>query len=1414
MKRNLLCLILLLCGCLSAAWGDDLNLNSRRISVQDGLLGNTVNELVQDGQGYIWMATNNGLSRYDGYSTLNYASFSYATQQHMEARIGRITYDPSGLLWLSTATYVNACYELKKGCFADWTGCNDAQRALNKFMLSSSRGMFFYGYSFGVRRSRYVDGRFLLTDYNAGQGQLPSDEVLMLLEDRHGNIWMPTDKGVALLSVEETLRTLLPGKHIIAASTHDDHTYFLTAAGEAFVFDHRGQQIGTSQLSGTLGPIGKVNTSFIWQGQWMVFTQGDTYSMNVTSGAWKVERGERNVVDGLNQGTCKGYRFIANRSGRLWVFPDEGPLRTFDLLTNAHFTVNRGRKFHIIDDNEGRLFIATYGNGLFVWNPSTDQLRHYTAEQSNPIIRSNFLLYAIRDHQGNIWLGSEATGAYCLTIMTGKSVVAGAVTKNYVLPEPAHQGDWANAVSCVTERADSSIAIGTREGGVYRYDTATGDIQKVMASKANVTSVFFDDSHRMWVCTNGAGLYLDGQQYCREDSIHFLPENKLSDICQDVRGRIWIASRDGGLLMTQGQDGGVWKFRQLMNRQMNESRIHVLELLPDGILWIGTNNGIYRLDTRQQNIDEQSFQQYNTTNGLFPYDEIFTLHYTATDSLLWVGAAGSGVMKCRFAADGSLLYTERITTAQGLGNDNVYSIVEDPYGYVWAGTEDGISRIHPQNNIVNTYRPSPVLQGNVATENCACLTRGGLLLFGTNYGLVTIRPSTADRETGLLPTRITDLRAAGTSIYDQLTTSSGLSLPHDRNSLSFCFSNFNYDHTQTSLYQFYLQGVEKTWRPMTTENHADYSLLPPGNYVFHVRSLGSNNEWQEETTLSFRIRQPWYNTWWAWAVYVLLIMLFLLYVYRNWKDKFDLKQQMKLQQQLSEFRMQLFTNVTHEFRTPLAVIKGAVDKLDGDRTAVKTARRGVERMLKLVNQFMEFRKVRTGNLQLRVAQGDIVAFVREIVQDFWPMAQQKEIQVSFLPSMKSLVLPFDRQIVETILYNLLSNAVKYTPEKGTVLLRLKEEGQLLRLTCEDSGTGISPQRQEAMFRPFMQGLASQGGMGIGLYTAYEMAKAHHGLLSYERSQELGGSMFVVQLPFTDGPYQAEDYSQEENGSNGREERSEADMLIRELQPEALNDVTIAVIEDDPDMMEQLRSELGVYFHIDSYMNGQAGFEGVVKKRPSLLVCDVMLPDMDGYEIVNRLRKTPETALLPVIMLTALGDEAHQIRAYKAGADDYMVKPCNFRLLVARAMQLLKWRETQTANTETVKTTTASIGNEQPAGGETLFSSQADKVFCDKLTLFVAQHMSEADFNVDRLSEMMAMGRTKFYGKVKELTGMSPNKYLMQQRMQKAADLLADGELNVAEVSYRVGIQDPSYFNKCFKAQFGVAPSKYVQPAKD
>lgn len=1424
-------ILIIMCAIGLKAMADSYTLNSRQVTTVDGLAGNTINELIQDEEGFIWMATNNGVSRYDGFTTVNFTSLSTDADHRMEARVGRIVKDPARrLLWLSTATYQNACYDLRRARFVDWTGRGDHYRQQNKVMMTT-HGMVLYGMGTGATLCSTADGSPTAIDYRQKDGVLPSDNVLTVVEDSAHNIWLPTDKGIAVLRSPVTTHPsaithrLSP---IIATATSGRVTYFLSSDGAVSGYDTSCQAVLNSQIPSAMGRPQKVNVSFVWQGRWMLFTPEGTYAMNLKDGTFE-RPAQMQIVDGLSQGSCEGYHLIANRTGRLWLFPDSGSIKSLDLIPDAYYSTNKGWKFHVARAADGRLFIATYGNGLFIYNPADGHLQHYGANDESPVIHSNYLLCAMTDSQGNIWVGSESAGAYCLSTMSTAKA-------RYLQIQPADISSWDNTISTVRNSGNTTI-IGTRKGNVYAINNPspfTTPHSPLTALKASVNAYFTDSKGRTWTGTWGDGLYIDGQRYASTDSVHHIPSDFISDIVEDNAGHIWVATWNAGLL--QLTDKG-FSVVESIPADMNSARINDLLPAGDNTLWAASNNGIIHLKGDKTGI-------YNTTNQKFPADEIRAL-LIDRQGMLWAACAGGGVIRSQIDANGDMASTVVITDRQGLANNSTTSLVEDAMGYIWVGTEDGISRINPKTDIVNSYRFSDTMQGNNCFNNSTATDDDGHIMFGTTYGLLIINPEAMLTAAGNSASRITDVNVNGLSIHElgllkeAMSYTHQITLSHDQNSLRICFSDFEYNHHNNPVFQYYLDGVENTWQSVTTDNHADYSELPPGSYTFHLRSLNARGEWNDEATLDIVIRQPWWNTWWAWLVYLLLLAAAAYYVYRNWRDKFMLHQQMEMDKQLMEFRTGIFTNITHEFRTPLAIIKGAVDKLGedaGNKAALQTAGRGTSRLLRLVNQLMEYRKISTGNLRLQVEQGDIVTFVRNIYQDFWIVAKQKDMQISFQTFDRHYDMPFDHQIVETVVYNLLSNAVKYTPERGTVTLRISNNANEphtaaddaatgITITVEDNGPGISPEKQAELFKPFMHGYASQGGMGIGLYTAHQMAQLHKGSLTYKRTDDT--TLFTLTLPADDSVYSADDYR--DTGAISTNDSATATStaassavgdavadtpdIIREMQAEALNDLTVAIIEDNPDMADQIRREVGVYFNTVCYSSGEAFLDATLNTPPSsrhtppsLILCDVMLPDIDGYEIVRRLRADENTVHLPVIMLTALDDEAHQIRAYRAGADDYMVKPCNFRLLIARIFQLIKWNRALVAprpSTSPLHTPASTLHT--PAS---LVEGRVDKVFKDKLQALTAKHLSDPNFNIDQLAQMMNMGRTKFYGKVKELMGMSPNKYLQEERMSRAAELLLEGELTVAEISYKVGIQDPSYFNKCFKAKYGVVPSKY------
>ena len=645
---------------------------------------------------------------------------------------------------------------------------------------------------------------------------------------------------------------------------------------------------------------------------------------------------------------------------------------------------------------------------------------------------------------------------------------------------------------------------------------------------------------------------------------------------------------------------------------------------------------------------------------------------------------------------------------------------------------------------------------------------------------------------------ITDLAINGISIYEAeneqfltkaLNYTREISLPHDKNSFNIHFSNFDYPHIQDAIYQYYMEGIDNTWRPMTSINHAEFSDLNPGSYTLHIRTRIGSNQWSEETLLHITICQPWYNTVWAWCIYLLIISGAGVLYYRSWLRNFELNQQIALEKQMSDFRINFFTHISHEFRTPLAIIQSAVEKMmtkgEGyaSKNTIYTLSRGTKRLQRLINQLMEFRKINTSNMKLNVEKGEIIGFVRSIYNDFYTVAKQKDISMSFTPWTSNHEMLFDQEKVETIVYNLLSNAVKYTPDKGIISVKLYLENNIVFFSVEDNGPGIKPEREADLFKPFMHGYASKGGMGIGLYTAHQMAEIHKGSLTYERSLDLGGSRFCLALPNDAGKYQPEDIIEKKALDDHSIDKDEIEMIVKEMTPKAINNVTVMVIEDDPDMLEQIKSELSVYFHVETFMNGKTGYENIRKIKPALLISDIQLPEMIARALqfvameLKAKQKTEEKAQQE----KALGQET--TLKENAPLEKAEQSSCGKAILVKPVKELKK--------------------NEP-----TLLMSTLDKKFKDKLEAIVAQHIGDNNFNVDRLAELLCLGRTTVYNRTKSIMGVSPNIYIQNERLRIAAKLLLEGEYTVSEISEKVGFSDSTYFYKCFKNKFGIAPSKY------
>jgi len=1431
---------------------------STLLSTSMGLAANRVNEVLQDERGYIWMATSNGLCRYDGSAFVCYGLQSGDPGLVADPHIAVMSMDTCHhLLWVRTAVSNVACYDLRRGRFVDYTGRGEPARAYAKWLLARDGSLWLYHSEHGVRHVRVGREGFTTTDYTRQNSGLKTHQANNIVEDSLGNVWLGTTRGVLRVGADGRSTLLLADCNIVASAVADGRTLlFVSRDGRVACLDSDGTQRYVKFSDPLLSAsAGRITCSLVWHGEWMLFTDGPTLAIDPATGQCRLSP-ELQVRGAHVQGSTGGCHFLADDEEALWMLcPDGGVVRQSLIRHQGLVRLSiSGRPYHVAQGADGRFFVATRGNGLFVLSPEGQVERHVLPGDGTGLLPTEMLQNVYVDRTGCIWLPTDEVGVCCLKPTLGVSV-------ERLRPDASRQGERTNMIHALalTSQGQLACSFGRDWLQVFGHDLQP---QTRATQQPNVVrAMIIGPNDRQWLGTLD-GLYLDGQQV--GDALTPGRRLRVNAMVEDARGRVWAGCWNDGLLVFAKQEGEWRCVARLMQGSANELRIRNMQLRPDGRLWIASHNGLYCIDTKKERLEEKDFLVYNPEHGNFPYKELLCV-YAATDGCLWVCARGGDLTCCR--PDGQGFTFTTYSAQHGIGLNDVVSVTEDSLHRIWAGCSDGVVSIDPATGQVDNRQLSANVLENACRECCALTLPDGRIVFGTLDGMAVVTPldDTSSRaEKGALA--ITDVRVNGTSLIAEtdttdddlaasLLTGGALRLPHHRNTLTICFSTLNFARNESTVYQYYMEGVDREWGSTLTNHDVTYANLKPGKYVFHVRTMLSDQQWDEQQ-LRIEVLQPWWYTWWAWTLWLLMAAVAAYHLFANARERFRMRQQIQMERERNEFRAQFFTNIAHEFRTPLAIIQGAVEKISDSKggapskDTLQTLKRGTGRMSRLVNMFLEYRKISTGNRRLRVSQGDLVTFVRNIHTDFWPVAERKDIRFTFSSEERRLEMPFDHSAVETIVYNLLGNALKYTPQHGTVALEIRlsagrqPSGQALedatrwvKLVVTDNGPGISAEQRRQLFKPFMHGFASQGGMGIGLYSAHQLAQSHKGSLTYQETVG-GGATFTLTLPADSTPYEPADYLPEgatrglrdlANSNIGREQ------MVQQVLPPAMNeDITVAVVEDDADLLQQLKTELSAYFKVDAYMDGREALEGLTSSPPSLVLSDVMLPDTNGFDLVRQLRAQASTARIPVIMLTALSDDEHQIRAYKAGADDYMVKPCNFQLLLLRITQLIKWYAQPPASVGAVEGDRAADaargtsgqapdadGAQETAGtpmgvaepGRPVITNIVDKRLLERMQMQVVAHLGEEDFGVNELAEALRMGRTKLFGKTRELLGITPNKYIQNERLRAAEALLLEGELNISEVAYKVGFADNAYFSKLFRQTYGVSPGQYRKGAR-
>lgn len=1389
-----------------------VEVRSRQITMMDGLANSTVRHFMQDSKGFIWMGTFNGLNRYDGNSFISYYPSIDNSLALADRKVYNIHEDQYGLLWIYLSTEQFSCYDLKSATFVDFTGCGEFTEKYSSRMSASNGNVWLWHDINGARKIIYEKGAFRSITYKVQSGNIPSNNINFIYESEGEVIWIGTDKG--LVRIEGDKSTLVnKAENFHHMISYNGNTYYCTTDGKIFIFDKSSSRL-VQQAKLNAGNF-SINGHFQLEDEWIILTTAGVFSYNFTKKEAKSRPdffGENllsatKIVD--NKGNC----WIFNHTGRLWyINVQTGEKKMFSLIPPEKLGHIDGERYTVVHDSRNIIWISTYGNGLFAYDIAKDELTHFTAGMDGfSHISSDYLLGVMEDRSGEIWVSAEFAGVSRITVIN-----EGAYR---YLPEDPNLLDRSNTIRMVSQMNDDEIWIGTRRGGLYVYDTEFNLKYSRRNFHSNIYAVAKDADGKIWMGSRGDGLCIDNVWYKKTNDPQTIGNNNIFCIYRDSKDRMWVGTFGGGLDLPI-KEGNNYKFRHFFTEGYSQRQVRTICEDKNGWLWIGTSNGVYVFNPDSLLADPKAYHHYNYAQGKLRSNEI---KYLFSDSKgdIWIASSGFGVSLCTPQGDYGALTFEHYGTKDGLCNDVVQSIAEDNQGNIWLATEYGISKFIRSEKIFENYFVSAYSQGNVYTDSSVSQCENGDILFGSNYGFVVFNPSIVRKNTISFPVVFTNINVnginmlpgdPGSPLTHSLAYSDGVKLKHNQNSFVIDFSSFNYADAGQTKYSYKLDNYDKDWSAPSTLSFAAYKMLPYGKYELLVKSCNSSGVWSDAvSSLFITVTPPFYLTIWAFILYALFIMLALFFTYRVTRNFYRLNNKITVEKQLTEYKLVFFTNISHEFRTPLTLIQGALERIRRIEKVPKeityplqTMEKSTRRMLRLIDQLLEFRKMQNNKLALSLEKTDVVAMLYEIFLSFEDMAESKNMDFQFIPSVTSYKMHIDKGKLDKITYNLLSNAFKYTPQGGRVCLyiNIHEEEQLLEIQVTDTGVGIPREKRSELFNRFMQSNFSGESVGVGLHLTHELVSVHKGEIKYDDNPG-GGSIFTVALPLNEQIYEEKDFLIPTNlmAQDKREPilldslDSAVDQFIR---PNPLNKQKILVIEDDIDVRQYLKEELGAYFEVEVAENGTVGVQKAQDIEPALIVCDVLMPGMNGYEVTRKLKSDFNTSHIPVILLTALTLPENHLEGIESGADAYLSKPFSIRLLLTRIVKLLEQREKLKEK----------FSEEPGIVRSAIYASERDKEFVDQLHHILTENLGNSHFSVDEFASLMNIGRTVFYKKVKGVTGYSPNEYLRIMRMKKAAEFLIAGNLTVSEVSYKVGIDDPFYFSKCFKAQFGVAPSVY------
>lgn len=1342
-------------------------------STDKELSNSLINAVYQDRKGFIWIATENGLNKFDG--------TRFSIYRHNAT-------DSTSL----KNNYVRTLFEDSRGNF--WIGCIN-----------------------GLQRYDRATDNFHELFISRKDGR-KNPHITSIIERRNGDLWIATS-GQGAISLKknsnpasfhiETELTDQIGSNYLNVIFEDSRQNLWIATEEKGLYRYSPE---SKELKSYKAPyhIAGDDVSAICED-----AHGQIFVGTLTKGLFRLSsRQEGNFEPVLyqNRMNLNIRTLIIDTRGKLIIGTDGEGVKEYqpqqDIIVDSEinagpFDFSKSKVHSLIEDKDHNLWLGIFQKGLILVPGISNKFDYYGYKSiHNNTIGSSCVMAIHTDEQATIWIGTDNDGLYAINDQ-GKQL-------RHYTHQAGNPQSVPGTILCLYEDSNQELWLGSYFDGLARMNKQTGTCQdatsllqgNLNAGKPKVSCIIEDKNKNLWVGTYGSGLY------------------KINLPTQHVT--YYESTRN---------ENDDWS----INRLPNDWISYLLEDR-EGMIWIGTYKGLAVLNPQTDN-----FINYKKQNNLLPGYVVYSL-LESSNGEIWAGTSEGLV-----CLNKDRLTPVLFTTADGLPSDIICGLAEDEKKNIWISTHQGISKLNPPEKKFINYYAGDGLQGNEFTRTAVFKDKRGKIFFGGTNGVTAFYPQDITEIKKEMNVLITGFHVAnrpvkkGDKSGNNVITDTAVmdteqfTLAYNENTFSIDFSVLEFSNPDRISYQYKIKELGDEWistQPGT--NRVTYSSLKPGKYTFSVQARDHNN-FSNIRTVTIAITPPWYQTWWAKVIWgclgALLIYALTMYILSRIRHRQEVMRQ-KHMEQINEAKLQFFINISHEIRTPMTLIISPLEKLLAEHSEKQPVYlmiyRNAQRILRLINQLMDIRKLDKGQMHLKFRETDIVGFINDLMQTFNYQAQKKNITFTFekeLEGADSLKVWIDLNNFDKVLMNVLSNAFKYTHEGGNIEVLLKTghndayRGALkdyFEIDITDNGIGIDKNKIEQIFERFYQidndMTQSNFGTGIGLHLSRSLVELHHGIIKAENREDGQGTRFIIRLPLGSNHLKAEELENpEETGSEPTISQLPKDSIYETEEENKTNEYRkhkaktryrVLIVEDDEEIRRYIRSELDSDFRIYECTNGREGLETILKEKPDLVISDVMMPEMDGITLCRKIKQNININHIPIILLTAKSKAEDQIEGLEIGADAYIVKPFNTELLRTTISNLIANRERLRGKL---------VGEQQVEEKITKIEMKSnDEILMSKVMKTINDHLADPTLNVEMLAANVGMSRVHMHRKLKELTNQSARDFIRSIRLKQAANLLREKNLSVSEVAYATGFSNLSHFSNTFRDFYGISPSEYKE----